>query len=77
MALTSRMVAAALAEFGDQLITRRGFACTDELLVKLAGITRRIGEVPFVLRYDRKRGASKLPLFRTIMETLKLLILHR
>lgn len=67
----------ALRRYGDALITRRGFACTDELLVKLAGITRRVGEVPFVLRYDQKRGRSKMPLLRTIWETLRLLVLHR
>jgi dolichol-phosphate mannosyltransferase len=58
---------------GQKLITRRGFACTDELLVRLAAFGPRIAEVPFVLRYDRKRGRSKIPLFRTIWETLKML----
>jgi len=62
--------------YGDGLIERSGFACTDELLVRLAPLARRIEEVPFVLRYDRKRGRSKLPLFRTLAATLRLL-LHR
>jgi dolichol-phosphate mannosyltransferase len=64
------------ALYGDGLIERSGFACTDELLVHLAPLARRIEEIPFVLRYDRKRGRSKLPLMRTIAATLRLL-LHR
>ena len=59
---------------GDQIISRSGFACTDELLVKLAPECRRIDEVPFILRYDRKRGASKLPFWSTVRATLHLLI---
>lgn len=67
----------AVEKYGEQLITRQGFACTDELLVKLSTLTRRMTEIPFVLRYDKKRSTSKLPLFRTIWETVKMLILHR
>lgn len=61
----------------DSLITRSGFACTDELLVKLAAMDPSIGEIPFILRYDLKRGVSKINLGVTIMETLKLLASHR
>lgn len=67
----------AVSKYGDGLITRQGFACTDELLVKLSTLSRRMTEIPFVLRYDKKRSRSKLPLFRTIWETLKMLLLHR
>ncbi len=67
------LISDALAKHGDGLIQREGFACTDELLVRLSRITQRITEVPFVLRYDQKRSRSKLPLFKTIWETLKLL----
>ena len=63
-------------KYGDRLIERSGFACTDELLVRLAPFARRIGEIPFVLRYDKKRGRSKLPLLKTVAATLRLLI-HR
>ena len=61
----------------DGLITRRGFACTDELLVNLAALGPRIREVPFVLRYDLKPSPSKMPLGSTILETLKVLVHHR
>lgn len=63
----------ALDRYGDGLIRRSGFACTDELLVRLSNLTQRVAEIPFVLRYDQKRSRSKLPLFKTIIETFKLL----
>jgi dolichol-phosphate mannosyltransferase len=63
--------------YGDGLIERSGFACTDELLVHLAAFSPRIEEIPFVLRYDRKRGASKLPLWQTVLATLRLLLHHK
>jgi dolichol-phosphate mannosyltransferase len=67
-----------LKRFGESgLITRSGFACTDELLVNLAMLGPTIKEVPFVLRYDQKMGASKMNLGLTIRETLKLLRAHR
>jgi len=64
-------------KYGDHIITRRGFACTDELLVHLATLKPVIREVPFVLRYDRKQGASKLQLGVTVRETLRMLWAHR
>jgi len=66
----------ALGEYGDGIISRNGFACTDDLLVNLAAFTDRISEIPFILRYDHKIGRSKLPLLLTIRETLKLLFHH-
>jgi dolichol-phosphate mannosyltransferase len=67
---------AAYEKYGERIITREGFACTDELLVHLSTLTKKMTEVPFVLRYDRKRGRSKLPLFRTVYETLRMLLLR-
>lgn len=67
------LIRAALEIHGEKLIQREGFACTDELLVRLSKQTNRITEIPFILRYDQKRSRSKLPLFKTIWETLKLL----
>jgi dolichol-phosphate mannosyltransferase len=63
----------AFEKHGDRLITRQGFACTDELLVRLAEFDPRILEVPFELRYDHKQGRSKIQLLKTIKETLKML----
>lgn len=72
-AYRASLIADALAKHGDNLIQREGFACTDELLVRLSKMTTHITEIPFTLRYDQKRSRSKLPLFKTVWETLKLL----
>jgi hypothetical protein len=44
-----------------------------EILVKLARIGARFSEVPMVLRYDLKGGASKMPVAQTAVNTLKLI----
>lgn len=72
-AYRASLIQEALTLHGDNLIQREGFACTDELLVRLSRQTSRITEIPFTLRYDQKKSPSKLPLFKTIWETLKLL----
>lgn len=48
------------------LITERGFTCQAELLIHLARSGAKIGEVPFALRYDEKRGRSKMKVAQTI-----------
>lgn len=52
----------ALAIFGNQLIQLRGlgFTSTLEIIVKLNVMGCRFAEVPFVLRYDQKKGGSKM-----------------
>jgi hypothetical protein len=37
----------------------------------------RFGEVPLVLRYDRKSGKSKMKVARTIYRTLQLVVARR
>jgi len=73
-AYRAALIRKGLGRYGDKLIERSGFACTDELLVRLAPMAQRIEEIPFVLHYDRKRGRSKLPLLRTIAATLRLIL---
>jgi dolichol-phosphate mannosyltransferase len=73
-AYRASVLRAAHERYGDAIITRQGFACTDELLVRMSRITRKITEVPFVLRYDKKRGRSKMPFLRTVFETLRMLL---
>ena len=63
----------AMETYGDGLIRRSGFACTDEILIKLSVLTEKIEEIPFVLRYDQKQSPSSLPLLTTILATLKLI----
>jgi dolichol-phosphate mannosyltransferase len=63
----------AVRHWGQRLIEEEGFACMVELLLKLRYGNPVIAEVPLVLRYDRKRSASKLKLGRTLLQYLKLL----
>ncbi|MBI1290576.1 glycosyltransferase [bacterium] len=77
-AYRSGLVKRAFDTYGDDLITRNGFACTDQLLVNIACLGRvRMEEIPFILRYDRKKGPSKLNLGVTIIETFRLLATAR
>lgn len=72
-----RILRQALQHFGEHIIIRSGFACTDELLLNLSSLTSRIAEIPFTLRYDRKQGRSKIRVLRTVMETLRMLLKYR
>ena len=63
----------ALNRFGDRLIEETGFTCMAELLIKLAHLGARVSEVPLVLRYDLKAGASKMRVLRTIGRYLRLI----
>jgi dolichol-phosphate mannosyltransferase len=52
----------ALTIFGNNLIQLRGlgFTSTLEIIVKLNVLGCRFAEVPFILRYDQKKGGSKM-----------------
>ncbi len=52
----------AIDVYGDHFIQLKGlgFTCTLEKLVKLKILGARFAEIPFVLRYDRKQGKSKM-----------------
>lgn len=56
--------------FGDALVERRSFACMMEVLYKLSTVGARFAEVPFELRYDNKKGESKMRIFKTAKESL-------
>ncbi|HSG40804.1 MAG TPA: glycosyltransferase [Thermoanaerobaculia bacterium] len=62
---------------GQEFISARGFSCMVDILLRLREHGAIIGEVPLVLRYDHKGGASKMKVFRTIGETLGLLVRRR
>lgn len=52
----------AIEFYGNNFIQLKGlgFTCTLEKLIKLKIIGARFAEVPFVLRYDQKKSASKM-----------------
>ena len=56
----------ALERYGERLITRSDFSCNAELLIKLLSLGAKPAEIPLRLRYDRKRGKSKMRLFKTL-----------
>lgn len=60
--------------YGNQFVTERGFTCMAEILIKISKLNVRMSEVPLVLRYDQKEGASKMRVWRTTVSTLKLMI---
>lgn len=61
------------AQYGDTLLEGKGFSVAAGLLMKLGNITRRMGEVPLILRYDLKRGSSGNKIMKTITGYLLLL----
>jgi dolichol-phosphate mannosyltransferase len=71
------VLAQAAKHWGERLIEERGFACMVELLLKLRHFDPVVAEVPLVLQYDRKQGASKLKLRRTIGQYVTLIVRDR
>lgn len=61
-AYRARVIKDAIRVFGDDFVQLRGmgFTSTLEMVVKLSLLGCRFAEVPFVLRYDRKEGGSKM-----------------
>ena len=59
--------------FGPELFSEQGFACMFEILLRVRKLRARADEVPLVLRYDLKRGASKMRVFRTALRYLRVL----
>lgn len=62
-----------MQRYGREFLNQRGFSIMVDILLKLRRKARRIEEVPLVLRYDRKQGASKMKVAKTAWTTLRLL----
>jgi len=67
------LLRAAARYWGPRLIESRGFTVTAELLLKVQSLHPRVVEVPLHLRYDLKRGSSKMRILHTIGGYLSLL----
>jgi dolichol-phosphate mannosyltransferase len=64
----------AIQAYGDHFVDQEGFQCMVDILLKMRRIPNIVfGEVPLILRYDFKKGQSKMRLFRTARKTLQLL----
>jgi dolichol-phosphate mannosyltransferase len=48
-----------------------------DLLLKSRQLNPKVAEVPMILRYDQKPTATKMKIFRTVFQTVKLLIKHK
>jgi dolichol-phosphate mannosyltransferase len=55
-----------LLQYGSQMIQESGFVCQLELLLKLRSTKVQAAEIPYILRYDLKEGASKMKIWRTV-----------
>lgn len=63
---------------GEAFFDQEGFQCMVDILLKLRRDPDLIfGEVPLVLRYDLKEGASKMKVARTLSNTLALILRRR
>jgi dolichol-phosphate mannosyltransferase len=63
----------AVEKFGDDFINTREFTSTVLILLRLLSVGVKTKEVPIVLDYGLKRGASKMKVGRTIRAYLRLL----
>lgn len=59
-----------VGEFGKDPIVEKSFACMMELLYKLYIVGAQFGETGFELRYDNKKGESKMHVFTTMKKSL-------
>lgn len=67
-----RSLKAASERFGEDLVEESGFTSMVELLYKLFCCGATFAEIPFELRYDYKKGASKMSVIKTAVNSLRL-----
>lgn len=67
---TYDILARAAEQYGEKLITQHTFSCMMELLYKLHRCGCKFAEVPFILRYDDKKGSSKMSVLRTMKDSM-------
>lgn len=60
--------------FPDSFINESGFSCMVEILYKIYLSGAKISEVPFKLRYDLKKGTSKMKVLKNITKSLTLAV---
>jgi exopolysaccharide biosynthesis polyprenyl glycosylphosphotransferase len=73
-AFRSHLLKRMISQFGeDRFVEHTGFTCGLEILLKSKRYRARITEVPLVLRYDRKRSASKMQILPTVMTYMEMI----
>lgn len=68
----NEILSKAYKRFGSNIVEESGFTCMAELLYKLYACGAVFEEVPFELRYDFKKGASKMKVFKTAKDSVSL-----
>jgi dolichol-phosphate mannosyltransferase len=53
--------------YGNKIVTRNGFECAIEILLKLIYINTTITEIPMVLDTGKRYGKSKMKILKTII----------
>lgn len=66
------ILVSAESRFGNDLVEERGFTCMVEVLYKLYCCGAIFSEIPFELRYDYKKGASKMAVVKTAVNSVRL-----
>jgi dolichol-phosphate mannosyltransferase len=67
----------AVERYHGEFVNQDGFQCMVDILLKLRPLHLIFGEVPLLLRYDRKGGKSKMRVAHTARNTLLLLLRRR
>ena len=72
-----QLIQEAFAKYGTGFINQNGFECMVDILIKLRKMDALFRELPLVLRYDFKKGESKMRVARTILRSLALIAKYR
>jgi dolichol-phosphate mannosyltransferase len=72
-----RVLKQAFDTYGRDFIAESGFSCMVDILLKLRRLDAIMTEVPLILRYDLKFSVSKMFVLRTMVDTLKLMVVRR
>lgn len=76
-AYRASVLRAAVEHYQGEFVNQEGFQCMVDILLKLRQMDLIFGEVPLLLRYDRKGGQSKMKVWQTARQTLLLLLRRR
>jgi len=72
-AYRAALIKRAIERWGNQFIDRNDFSSMPRVLLRMRRLGAIAVEVPMVLRYDRKPGASKMRVSGNVMANLKLI----
>lgn len=67
---TYEIIERLIEKFSEEVVKEKSFACMMELLYKISRVGAKLDEVPFELRYDNKKGNSKMDVFKTMKRSV-------